>query len=241
MDRSDWVGLGTSVGLHVLMLVLFAFMTGLQPQPQPLGFVEVEFGDFAEGRPVEATPEPEEEPASEATEPEPEPEEPEEEEEPVEEEETEPVDLPERDDEVEEPEDIPEQDEEAIPPEPEPEEEEAQEEENEADDVSGAESGDSGEGAEEEAAAPYDIEGLDRDPVYAPMPQYAEQVDATIRVRITVDPRGRIVQRVPLLKGNPTLEKAVMDALQRWRFNSLPANAPQENQTGVITFRFRLE
>jgi protein TonB len=32
-----------------------------------------------------------------------------------------------------------------------------------------------------------------------------------------------------------------MDALQQWRFNALPPAAPQENQTGTITFTFRLE
>mgnify|MGYP001454435959 CR=1 FL=1 len=238
MDRSDWIGLSTSLGVHAALLVLFALMTGLRPEPQPLGFVEVEFGEFAEGRPVQATPEPQEEPASEATEPQTEPEEPQEE--PQAEAQTEPVDLP--DEEVEDPETVSPQDEETIPPEPQPEEEQApQQEENTSTAEAGAESGDDGEGSTEERSAPYNIEGLDRDPVYAPLPQYAEKVDATIRVRVTVDPRGEIVQRIPLMKGNPALERAVMEALQRWRFNALPANAPQENQSGVITFRFRLE
>lgn len=238
MDRSDWIGLGTSLGVHVIMLALFALMTGLRPEPQPLGFVEVEFGEFAEGRPVQSTPEPQEESASEAAEPETETEEPPKE--PPTEEETEPVDLP--DEEVDDSESVSPQDEEAIPPEPQQEAQEApQQEENTSTAESGAESGEAGEGATEEKSAPYNIEGLDRDPVYAPLPQYAEKVDATIRVRVTVSPRGEIVQRIPLLKGNPTLERAVMETLQRWRFNALPANAPQENQTGTVTFRFRLE
>ena len=50
-----------------------------------------------------------------------------------------------------------------------------------------------------------------------------------------------IVQRIPLLKGNPSLEKSVMETLSTWRFNPLPPNAPQEHQVGTITFRFRLE
>jgi len=240
MDRSDWIGLGTTLGVHVAMLVIFSLLTAIRPQTQPLGFVEVEFGEFAEGRPVQAVPEPTEEAASETTEPQPEPETPQDE--PPAEEATEPVELPEQDEPVEDPESVPPPDEETIPPEPNPEEQQAsQQEENTSTAESGAESGDQGEGATEERSAPYDIEGLDRDPSYAPLPQYAEKVDATIRVRITVDPRGRIVQRIPLLKGNPELERAVMDALQRWRFNALPANAPQEPQTGVITFRFRLQ
>jgi protein TonB len=77
--------------------------------------------------------------------------------------------------------------------------------------------------------------------VRAPLPRYAEKVNAVIRVRVTVDPQGRIVRRLPLMKGNPALEQAVMEALARWRFNALPPDAPQENQTGTITFAFRLE
>lgn len=240
MDRSDWIGLSTTLGVHVALLVIFSLLTAIRPQPQPLGFVEVEFGEFAEGRPVQAAPEPTEEAASETTEPQPEPETPQDE--PPTEEVTEPVELPEQEEPVDDPESVPPPDEETIPPEPQPEEQQAsQQEENTSTAESGAESGDQGEGATEEKSAPYNIEGLDRDPVYSPLPQYAEKVDATIRVRITVDPRGRIVQRIPLLKGNPELERAVMDALQRWRFNALPANAPQEPQTGIITFRFRLQ
>ncbi len=240
MNRSDWIGLSTTLGVHVALLVIFSLLTAIRPQPQPLGFVEVEFGEFAEGRPVQAAPEPTEEAASETTEPQPEPETPQDE--PPTQEATEPVELPEQEEPVEDPESVPPPDEETIPPEPQPEEQQAtQQEENTSTAESGAESGDQGEGATEEKSAPYNIEGLDRDPVYSPLPQYAEKVDATIRVRITVDPRGRVVQRIPLLKGNPELERAVMDALQRWRFNALPANAPQETQTGTITFRFRLQ
>jgi protein TonB len=72
------------------------------------------------------------------------------------------------------------------------------------------------------------------------LPQYTEQVNAVIRVRITVAPSGRVTRRIPLIKGNPGLEQAVMNALLNWRFNPLPPNAPQEEQTGVVTFRFQL-
>ncbi|NNE36623.1 MAG: TonB family protein, partial [Rhodothermales bacterium] len=105
----------------------------------------------------------------------------------------------------------------------------------------GSETGDDGAGTEAEAAAPFQIEGLNRTPVTAPPPAYSEKVNATIRVRITVDPQGRVVRQIPLLKGNPTLEQTVLETLREWRFNPLPPNAPQENQVGVVTFRFRLE
>jgi protein TonB len=100
--------------------------------------------------------------------------------------------------------------------------------------------GEAGTSNEPERSSPFQIEGLNRTPVSTPAPIYAEQVNAVIRVRIVVDPQGHIVQRIPLIKGNARLEEAVMDALQSWRFNPLPSNAPQENQTGQVTFRFML-
>ncbi len=98
-----------------------------------------------------------------------------------------------------------------------------------------------GTSTDEDRSAPYDIEGLNRDPQFAPLPTYNEQVNARVRVRITVDPQGNIVRRIPLIKGDPALDEAVMNALSRWQFNALPEGAPQENQTGIITFTFRLE
>jgi len=238
MRTSDWIGLGVSIGLHVALALLFGFLTASKPPPQQLGYVEVEFGEFAPGQPVDAT-QAAEEAASEAQEETPEPDtEPEE---TAQEPQNEQVELPEE----EQPSDetIPPEEDEAEPPEaePQPEPEQTADEQEPSEEPGDNEAGDPGEGATEQASAPYNIEGLDRDPQFAPLPTYAEKVNARIRVRITVDPDGRIVRRVPLIKGNPTLEAAVMDALQRWRFNALPPGAPQENQTGTVTFTFRLE
>lgn len=238
MTTSDWIGAGISVGLHVLLALLFGALTASTPPPQQLGYVEVEFGEFQAGQPVDAseeveeaaapedeteTPEPDTEPEEEAAEPD-----------------NQPVDLP---DEEEQPDEtVPPEEEETEPPETEPQPELDQAaDEQEPSETPGDSTGDPGEGATEEASAPYDIEGLDRDPQFAPLPEYTANVNARIRVQITVDPQGRIVRRVPLIKGNPSLEAAVMDALQRWRFNALPSGAPQENQTGTVTFTFRLE
>lgn len=240
MRRSDWIGLGTSVLLHVGLAVLFAFLTASSPPPQQLGYVEVEFGEFSSGqaetfRPTEeaektTAPEPQEE----APEPESEPEES------AEEPEAEPVNLPEEEQQTEET--VPPTKEETTRPEAEAQPEtEQQSEQQEPSEEVGDESGDPGTGTQEEASAPYNIEGLDRDPEFAPLPEYTEKVNARIRVQITVNPEGRIVRRIPLRKGNPKLESAAMDALQRWRFNALPPGAPQDNQTGTVTFTFRLE
>ena len=241
MERSDWIGLAATVGLHGLLIVAFSLMTAMSPQQQPIGMVEVEFGEFADGRPVEATPEPIEPAEPEPEDPQPE-EEPDPEPEPDPEEETEPVDLPEE--EITDPETIPEPDEETDAP-PEPEEEqlegELREREEETEQIGEQEEGSPGEGADDDRTAPYDIEGLDRDPINAPPPEYATQAEGTIRVQITVDPNGRIIGRMLLTTGHPSLERAVMESLERWRFNALPPSAPQENQTGVVTFRFQLE
>lgn len=237
MHRSDWIGLAASLLLHGGLAILFTFLTASTAPPARLGYVEVEFGEFSAGQPVEATEQVDETTAPESQEEQPEPEtEPEE---PAEEPETEPVELPEE-----------EQTEETVPPteeDPTVAEAEAQPDtsqqaqQQEPSEEPGDETGDPGTGTQEEASAPYNIEGLDRDPQRAPLPDYTEKVNARIRVQITVNPEGRIIRRFPLQKGNPQLESAVMDALQRWRFNALPPGAPQENQTGTITFTFRLE
>ena len=237
MRRSDWIGLGSSLLLHVGLAVLFASLTASKPRPARLGYVEVEFGKFSPGQPVETTEEAQKTTAPEPQEEAPEPETPPDE--MSEEPESEPVELPE---EEQSEETVPPTEEETTVPEAESQPEtEQQSDQQEPSEESDDESGDPGTGTQEEAAAPYDIEGLDRDPQRAPLPRYAEKVNARIRVQITVNPEGRIVRRIPLRKGNPTLEAAVMDALQHWRFNALPPGAPQENQTGTITFTFRLE
>lgn len=237
MTRSDLIGLGTSLALHLLLAVWFGMVTASQPQTRSFGYVEVEFGSLSPGQPVKAVDE-----ASQSATPEPEPpSEPtrsEQEADPKPEEQTEPVELPDQ----EQTEPVPPTEEESVPPEPQPEPEPEQgADEQRASDAEGKAEGDAGTGTTEQKSAPYSIEGLDRDPVFAPVPPYNEQVNARIRVRITVDPQGRIVRRIPLMKGNPELERAVLNTLQQWKFNPLPEGAPQENQTGIITFTFRLQ
>lgn len=260
MSQDDWTGLGASLAVHVALFVLFAFLTAGRPDMQPLGVVQVEMGAFAEGQPVQQaaeerpeTSEPEPEPVVEETESSEEEEtQPPEEEEPAPE--STPVELPDQEEEVEDEEEVETPEEENIAPEEPPASEDEEGEEGPPAEQSasaegsgspegdtGASSGDDAEGTEQEESAPYDIEGLNREPINSPLPGYTEQVNAVIRVRVTVDPQGRVVERIPLIKGNPELERSVMRALQRWRFNPLPQNAPQENQTGIITFRFRLE
>ncbi len=250
MKDNDWYGLGTSILLHLLLLLAFGLMTLGIAEPEPIGYIEVDFGPIAEGRPVQRA----EETRPETPEPKrPEPE-PKVEEKAAPPKEAKPVNL------AKQPERIVDQEKVQTPetdkispvrqenpavvekPEPKPEPKPVKPL------GGGATDGDTGEtqgrpgtGQQEQKTAPFQIEGLNRSTVYAPLPLYAEKVNVDIKVRITVDPQGRITQVFPLLKGNPSLEKAVQEALQRWRFNALPSNVPQESQTGIITFRFRLE
>lgn len=250
MKKSDWIGLSASLAAHALLLFLMTFLTAATPETEQLGFVEVELGAFAEGRPVQQAPietpdAVEERPSEELEEPQPEEASPPED--------ARPVDLPDQPEEIIDEDVVSSPETETISPESQNNPEDVREEEDDAsepirplgsgatDGDIGAESGADGGGAEEELAAPFQIEGLDRNAISSPLPTYREKVNATIRVQITVNPQGRIVQRLPLLKGNPVLEQSVMDVLARWRFNPLPPNAPQEAQTGVVTFHFRLE
>ncbi len=252
MTRSDMIGVVTSLFLHALLLLLFLVIKQEPRVSEQIGFIQVDFGEFSEGRPVQEAPETLPEKEIPQPEPEPEIEEPPA---PADPEESKPVDLPDAPDIVPEepPIQSPETEVEAIQPEEPEEEEQIEEEEKEVpapikplgsgnvEGNAGAEDGDEGESDEEDKAAPFQIEGLNRTPVRVVRPVYTDKVNVTIRVRVTVNPRGEIVQQIPLLKGNPRLEQSVLQALQGWRFNPLPPNVPQENQTGTVTFRFRLE
>jgi len=250
MNKEDKIGMGVSIGLHVVVLILLSLLTVASSDRQQMGFLEVEFGPVAEGRPVRQAPV--------RDEPEPEPEE--EAQEDVERtpvappEDVKPVELPDADLQVPAEEVIDAPETEVISPQQSNTKEEKVEEEPEPEQEvvkplgsgaltsdEGSATGEDGESNEEVASAPYQIEGLNRAPISTPIPQYSSQVNALIRVRITVDPQGRITQRIPLIKGDPDLEREVMNALLRWRFNPLPPEAPQENQTGIVSFRFRLQ
>lgn len=251
LTRNDAYAFGISFALHAVLLVLLS-VTNIAAQKQvQMGYIEVDFGPIAEGRPVKQT----EKIDVPANEEEPEPiVEPQEEIKASAPEVARPVDLPDEEPVVAEDVITKSPDTDVISPEQQTSENATNEKEPQPEvkqptstgsgtsgGDTGADNGDDGVGNEAEAAAPFQIEGLNRTPVTAPPPPYAEKVNATIRVRITVDPQGRVVRQIPMLKGNPSLEQAVMETLRDWRFNPLPPNAPQENQVGIVTFRFRLE
>lgn len=249
MNKNDWIGLATSLGIHALLILLLALIAGASPRLDQLGYIEVDFGPIAEGRAVQWSVEdrtqPEEKPTEREPQPKPTTAPPRE---------AKPVDLPDQEQPVRDEEKVEAEESDRIAPEQPRERDERPVDETNVeatpqsppgqgarDGDTGAATGQQGEGNDEEESAPYQIEGLNRSAVYAPIPAYTDQVNAVIRIRITVDPQGRIVQRIPLVKGNPSLEQSVMQTLERWRFDPLPPNVPRENQTGTVTFSFRLE
>lgn len=248
MKKNDWIGIAASIALHATLLVGLSMLTMAAADPMPLGYMEVEFGPMSDGRPVARSPirQPEQAPreadlsSPEETTP------------PQAPDEARPVRLPQQA--ATDPETISQSAAETISPQSRPESQSSEDVRQPADarpvrplgsgDPEGddrSQDGQDGTGTSETRSAPFQIEGLNRVPVATVTPRYDEQVNAEIGVRITVDPRGRIVGRIPLRKADARLEEAVMAALAGWRFNPLPPNAPQINQTGVVYFRFRLQ
>ena len=81
--------------------------------------------------------------------------------------------------------------------------------------------------------------GGNRIVVYKKIPQYPEGVNAsgTIRLQFTVLQDGTIDKIFPIEKADPRLEKAAIEALRQWKFNSISEN---KVQVGIITLKFRL-
>jgi protein TonB len=56
MKENDWYGLLGSLTLHAILLVLFMFMKSDPLISEQIGFIQVDFGTFSEGRPVQQAP-----------------------------------------------------------------------------------------------------------------------------------------------------------------------------------------
>jgi len=81
--------------------------------------------------------------------------------------------------------------------------------------------------------------GGNRVVLYKKLPKYPNGVNtaAQIRIKFVVSKDGTVTGMYPLQKGEPSLERAAMDALRQWRFNPLKDN---KDMYGIITFTFRL-
>lgn len=75
------------------------------------------------------------------------------------------------------------------------------------------------------------------------LPEYPEGVSKEIdlRLRFTILPDGTVSNIIPLIKADARLEMTAINSLHQWRFEPLPSNAKQLDQTVVITFPYRLQ
>jgi|SRR5699024_6259740 len=252
-------------GLHVVLLIIFMLYTfTIQSNARP-SFVEVEFGEFREGKRAEFAEQQNDEVATNPDPSEVEPENPEpdspnevQEQQETTDEDTKEVDLADQQEDIQEEEvETPETD--KVDPENEsaaeqheevtvPPKTEKDETQKEGAETSGDVKGDKGDfdadqgrGNEKDKSAPYNLKwegNIDRSPMVQPLPDNTTGQQATITIRFEVKPDGTVGRIIPRKKMNPELEREVMRTLRSWRFSRLPSGAPQEPQWGTITFRF---
>ena len=75
------------------------------------------------------------------------------------------------------------------------------------------------------------------------LPPYPEGVSKEIdlRLRFTILPDGTVSKIIPLIKADARLESSAINSLRQWRFEPIPSNMKQSEQTVVITFPYRLQ
>ncbi len=86
-------------------------------------------------------------------------------------------------------------------------------------------------------------DGGKRNKVSGSLPRYPENSNKEVQIKVSVivSPSGDILQITPLQKADYQFENAVTSALKTWKFEKLGSGLPAENQTGVITFNFKLD
>ena len=69
----------------------------------------------------------------------------------------------------------------------------------------------------------------------------AQNLEAAVSIRFTVSSKGDVLESavVERTSGYPELDRLCLEALKQWKFSPLPGN--DQDQWGVITFRFRLD
>lgn len=67
----------------------------------------------------------------------------------------------------------------------------------------------------------------------------AKEIDVKLRFTILAD--GTVGRIFPLIKADTRLETAAINSLRQWRFEPIPANQAQGQQTVIIIFPFRLK
>jgi len=73
-----------------------------------------------------------------------------------------------------------------------------------------------------------------------PLPSVTVDNETELELRFWILPNGAVGRVVPVKKADPRLEALAINYLRYWRFNPLPSEAPQDEQWGIIPFKFRI-
>ncbi len=73
-----------------------------------------------------------------------------------------------------------------------------------------------------------------------PPPSVTVESESEIELRFWILPNGAVGRVVPVKKADPRLEALVISYLRHWRFTPLPPDSPQDEQWGMIPFKFRI-
>ncbi len=85
--------------------------------------------------------------------------------------------------------------------------------------------------------------GRSRDLISGDLPKYPPgvNVDAQIKLRVVVQPRGTVKSILPLRKGDTRLENAAIKEVRLWRFQSLQSAQPALDQVCTVIFNFKVK
>jgi TonB family protein len=73
-----------------------------------------------------------------------------------------------------------------------------------------------------------------------PPPHVTVESESEIELRFWILPNGAVGRVVPVKKSDPRLEALAISYLRHWRFTPLPSDALQDEQWGIIPFKFRI-
>jgi hypothetical protein len=73
-----------------------------------------------------------------------------------------------------------------------------------------------------------------------PPPSVIVENESEIELRFWILPNGAVGRIVPVKKSDPRLEALAINYLRHWRFTPLSSDTPQDEQWGIIPFKFRI-
>ena len=73
-----------------------------------------------------------------------------------------------------------------------------------------------------------------------PPPSVIVEAESEIELRFWIFPNGAVGRVIPMKKSDPRLEALAINYLRHWRFTPLPSDTLQDEQWGIIPFKFRL-